>query len=134
VTRAVQRQERAAGDGERTVASIQGGQSLYPAPQFLWVWDGARYPRGSERQAVLARENAAWPAEDGNVPCLWFAPNAPEPNPTADFGLKGKPQLRKQLAANKTFAAVKQCFSAFLRTLSFESVKWNWYWPYPQMI
>jgi hypothetical protein len=48
--------------------------------------------------------------------------------------LKGKTYLRKQFAVNKTLAAVKHCFSAFLRTLSFESIKCRWYWPDPQMI
>jgi hypothetical protein len=48
--------------------------------------------------------------------------------------LKGKTYLRKQFAVNKTFAAVKHCFSTFLRTLSFESIKCHWYWPDPQMI
>ena len=85
-------------------------------------------------QAFLARENADLPEKDWKVTCRLFAPNAPEQNPTEDLWLKGKTQLRKQFAINKTFSAVKQCFSAFLHTLRFDSVKCNWYWPYPQMI
>jgi transposase len=134
VTRAVHLQERTAGDGESTVAYIRWCQSLYPAKKLLFVWDGASYHRGAEMQAFLARENADLSEEDWKVTCLLFAPNAPEQNPTEDLWLKGKTQLRKQFAVNKTFAAVKQCFSAFLRTLSFDSVKCNWYWLHPQMI
>jgi transposase len=74
------------------------------------------------------------PEEDWKVTCLLFAPNAPEQNPIEDLWHKGKTQLRKQFAVNKTFATVKHCFSAFLRPLSFDSTKFNWYWPTPQMI
>jgi len=61
------------------------------------------------------------------------APNAPEQNPTEDLWLKGKTYLRKHFAVNKTFAKVKHCFSVFLHTLSFDSTKFSWYWPAPQM-
>jgi hypothetical protein len=71
---------------------------------------------------------------DWKITCMLFAPNAPEQNPVEDLWLKGKTYLRKQFAVNKTFAAVKQCFSTFLRTLSFQSNKCYWYWPDPQLI
>ena len=54
--------------------------------------------------------------------------------PIEDVWLKGKHYLRKHFAVNKTFAAVKRCFSTFLSSLSFESAKCRWYWPEAQMI
>jgi transposase len=133
VTRELHRQEGAAGNGGNTVAYIQWCQSLYPGKKLLFLWDGASYHRSAEMQAFLARENAGLQEEHWRVTCLLFAPNAPEQNPTEDLWLKGKTHLRKNFAVNKTFAQVKQCFSAFLRSLSFASVKLSWYWPAPQM-
>ena len=134
VTRRVHLHESTVGDGESTVAYIRWCQSLYPGKKLLFLWDGASYHRSAEIQAFLARQNVGLPEEDWPVTCLLFAPNAPEQNPTEDLWLKGKTHLRKQFAVNKTFAAVKHGFSAFLRTLSFDSAKFSWYWPYPQMI
>jgi transposase len=85
-------------------------------------------------QSFLAQENAGLAEEDWKITCVLFAPNAPEQNPLEDLWLKGKTYLRKHFAVNKTFAAVKNCFSIFLRSLSFESVKCGWYWPDPQLI
>jgi len=115
------------------VAYIPWGQSLYPGKKLLFLWDGASYHRSAEMQAFLARENAGLQEEHWRVTWLLFAPNAPEQNPTEDLWLKGKTQLRKNFAVNKTFAQVKQCFSVFLRSLSSASVKLSWYWPAPQM-
>ena len=70
-------------------------------------------------QSFLAHENAGLAEADWQITCVLFAPNAPEQNPIEDVGLKGKTYLRKQFAVNKTFAAVKHCFSAFLRALNF---------------
>jgi len=134
LTREVHLQEGGTGDGENTVAYLQWGQSRYPGKKLLLLWDGASYHRGAEMQEFLARENAGLCEEDWKVTCLLFAPNAPEQNPTEDLWLKGKTHLRKHFAVNKTFAAVKQCFSGFLRALSFDSIKCSWYWPTPQMI
>jgi hypothetical protein len=134
LTREVQLQERGTGDGENTVVYLQWCQSRYPGKQLLFLWDGARYQRSAELQEFLARENAGLREEDGKVPCLLFAPNAPEQHPTEALWLKGKTHLRKQVSVNKPFAAVNQCFSRFLRALSFDSIKCSWYWPTPQMI
>lgn len=134
VTRAVHLQERPVGDGESTVAYIRWCQALYPDKRLLFIWDGASYHRGAEMQPFLAQENAGLAEADGKVTGGLFAPNAPEQNPTEDLWLKGKTYLRKQFAVKKTFAAVKQCFSAFLRALSFDSIKCRWYWPDPQII
>jgi len=134
VTRAVPLYERPAGEGGSTVAYLRWCRDLYPDKKLLLLWDGASYHRGAERPAFLAKENAGLAAADWQGTCVLFAPNAPEQNPIEDLWLKGKTDLRKQFAVNKTFAAVKHCFSTFLRTLSFASVKCNWYWPDPQMI
>jgi transposase len=134
LTREVHLQEGGTGDGENTVAYLQWCQSRYPGKKLLFLWDGASYHRSAEMQEFLARENAGLREEDWKVICLLFAPNAPEQNPTEDLWLKGKTHLRKQFSVNKTFAAVKQCFSKFLRALSFDSIKCSWYWPTPQMI
>ena len=134
LTRTVHLQEKPGGEGSSTVAYLRWCQSLYPDKKLLVLWDGASYHRGAEMQAFLAQTNAGLAEADWKVTCLLFAPHAPEQNPTEDLWLKGKTYLRKQFAVNKTFAAVKQCFSTFLRTLSFDSKKFSWYWPDPQMI
>lgn len=85
-------------------------------------------------QTFLAQENAGLAEADWKITCIPFAPNAPEQNPVEDLWLKGKTYLRKQFAVNKSFAAVKHCFSTFLGALSFESIKCGWYWPDPQLI
>jgi transposase len=133
LTREVHLKEGVTGDGTTTVAYIQWCQSLYPGKRLLFLWDGASYHRSAELQTFLGRENAGLREEHWKVTCLLFAPNAPEQNPTEDLWLKGKTYLRKHFSVNKTFAHVKQCFSVFLRTLSFDSVKFDWYWPTPQM-
>ena len=133
LTHEVHLREGMAGDGENTLAYIQWCQSLYPDKKVLFLWDGASYHRGAAMQEFLARENAGLREEQWQVTCLLFTPNAPEQNPTEDLWLKGKTHLRKHFAVNKTFAKVKHCFSTFLRSLNFESVKVNWYWPVPQM-
>ncbi len=134
LTHAVHLQASPAGDGENRVASIRWCQSLYPGKKLLFLWDGASYHRSAELQAFLARANAGLPEEPWRVTCVLFAPNAPEQNPAEDLWLKGKGHLRRNFATNKTFAHVKQCFSAFLRSLSFDSAKFSWYWPAPQLI
>jgi transposase len=133
LTREVHLQEGTTGDGGNTVAYIQWCQSLYPGKKLLFLWDGASYHRSTELQEFLLRENAGLSEEHWSVTCLLFAPNAPEQNPTEDLWLKGKTHLRKNFAVNKTFAQVKQCFAAFLKSLSFTSTKLSWYWPAPQM-
>jgi transposase len=134
VTGAVHLHEQPAGDGGSTVAYLRWCQALYPDKKLLLLWDGASYHRGAEMQAFLVQQNAGLAEAEWQVTCLVFAPNAPEQNPVEDLWLKGKTYLRKQFAVNKTFAAVKQCFSTFWGTLSFDSVKCRWYWPNPQMI
>lgn len=133
VTREVHLQEGRTGDGETTVAYIQWCQSLYPGKRLLFLWDGASYHRSTDLQVFLARENAGLTEEQWRVTCLRFAPNAPEQNPTEELWLKGKRHLRKQFALNKPFAQVKHCFTAFLRSLKFDSGKLRWYWPSPQL-
>jgi len=133
LTREVHIKEGETGTGENTVAYIQWCQRLYPGKRVLFLWDGASYQRSTAMQAFLARENAGLCEEQWPVTCLLFAPHAPEQNPTEELWLKGKTHLRKHFATNKTFAHVKQCFTAFLRRLNFDSVKVNWYWPTPQL-
>lgn len=134
LTNTVHLLERLVRDGTSTVAYLRWCQSFYPDKKLLFLWDGASYPRGHERQTFLAQENAGLAEADWRITCMRFAPNAPEQNPVEDLWLKGKTYLRKQFAVNKTFAAVKQCFSTFLRTLNFQSSKGRWYWPDPQLI
>lgn len=134
LTKTVHLQERPVGDGVNTVAYLQWCQSLYPDKKLLLLWDGASYHRGQEMQTLLAQENAGVAEADWKIPCVPFAPNAPEQNPLEDVWVKGKTSLRKHFAVNTTFAAVKTCFSTFLRALNFESIKCGWYWPDPQMI
>lgn len=133
LTREVHLQAGETGNGATTVAYIQWCQSLYPGKRLLFLWDGASYHRSTEMQAFLARENAGLGEEQWHVTCLLFAPNAPEQNPTEELWLKGKTHLRKNFAINKTFAHVTHCFTAFLRSLNFDSVKVSWYWPTPQL-
>lgn len=134
LTKTVHLQERPIGDGASTVAYLRWCQTLYPDKQLLVLWDGASYHRGQDMQSFLAQENAGLVEAEWKITCVLFAPNAPEQNPLEDLWLKGKTYLRKQFAVNKTFAAVKQCFSTFLRSLRFDSIKCRWYWPDPQLI
>jgi hypothetical protein len=127
-------QASVAGKGKPTVASIEWCQTLYPDKKLLILWAGASSHRGADLQEFLTRANAGLPEADGNVTCLFFAPNAPEQKPTEDVWLKGKQYLRTQVAVNKTFAQVKRCFSEFLNSLSFTSAKLRWYWPEEQLI
>ena len=127
-------QEQSLGDGSHTVAYLRWCQTLYPDKKLLFLWDGASSHRGQAMQSFLAQENAGLAEAEWTITCMLFAPHAPEQNPVEDLWLKGKTYLRKQFAVNKTFAAVKNCFSTFLRTFSFESVNCGWYWPDPQMI
>lgn len=126
--------EAPTGNDINTVAYIQWCQALSPNKPFLFLWDGASYHRGEERQNFLAQENAGVPEAEGKVTCVRFAPNAPEQNPVEDVWLKGKTHLRKQFARNKTVAHVKACFSSFLNALHFTSTKFSWYWPTAEMI
>ena len=123
LTKTVHLQERPVGDGMSTVAYLRWCQTLYPDKKLLLLWDGASYHRGQEMQTFLAQENAGLDEAEWKITCVLFAPNAPEQNPIEDLWLKGKTYLRKQFAVNKTFAAVKHCFSAFLRSLNFDSIK-----------
>jgi transposase len=134
LTKTVHLQERPVGDGASTVAYLRWCQTLYPDKKLLLLWDGASYHRGQEMQSFLAQENAGLTEAEWRITCMVFAPNAPEQNPLEDLWLKGKTYLRKQFAVNKTFAAVKHCFSTFLRSLNFDSAKCLWYWPDPQTI
>jgi len=122
--------EAPTGKGVHTVAYLQWCQTLYPDKQLVVLWDGASDHRGAEMRTFLAQENA----ELAEVEWKVTSPNAPEQHPPEDLWLKGKTFLRKHFAINKTFTAVKQCFSTFLQTLSFDSKKFRWYWPDPQMI
>ncbi len=134
LTHTVHLQAKPRGEGSHTVAYLQWCQSWYPDKKLLVLWDGASDHRGGEMRTFLAQENAELAEVEWKVTCLRFAPNAPEQHPPEDLWLKGKTFLRKHFAINKTFTAVKQCFSTFLQTLSFDSKKFRWYWPDPQMI
>ena len=134
LTKTVHLQERPVGDGASTVADLRWCQILYPDKKLRLLWDGASDHRGQEMQSFLAPENAGLAEAEWKITCRVFAPNAPEQNPLEDLWRKGKTYLRKQFAVNKTFAAVKHCFSTFLRSLNFDSVKCRWYWPDPQII
>ena len=133
LTGEVHLQECEAGNGATTVAYLEWCQRLYPGKRLLYLWDGASYHRGVEMQEFLVRENAGLAEAEWAVTCLPFAPHAPEQNPVEDLWLKGKNYLRRQFAVNKTFAQVRQCFRDFLQGLQFESAKFRWYWPSPQL-
>lgn len=120
------------GDSCNTVAYIQYLQTLYPGKQLWLLLDNASYHRFAAMQAFLAHLNDRLPEEEWPVTCIPFAPDAPEQNPIEDVWLKGKNFLRKHCTQNKTFASVKQCFVQFLSSLSFDSRKFDWY--YPQIV
>lgn len=122
-----------AGNGKNTVTYVKALQALYPQSRIWLIWDGASYHRYGQMRDYLAEVNADLPPDAWPVTCFLFAPNAPEQNPVEDIWLKGKNWLRKHFAQNKTFAQVKQCFADHLSDLIFHSVKFSWYWPYPQV-
>jgi len=123
-----------AGKGEYTVAYLRWLRERYPDKPIILLWDGASYHRDGQVKALLAEVNDGQAEQAWQLCCLPFAPNAPDQNPVEDIWLQGKNYLRKNFALNKTFAAVKQCFSHFLRQLTFDSVKFSWYAPTPQVI
>jgi len=122
-----------AGKGECTVAYLRWVRNRYPGKRIILVWDGASYHRGSQVKSLLAAVNDGLDEKDWALICLPFAPNAPDQNPVEDIWLQGKTHLRKDFAHNKTFAAVKKCFAHFLHHLRFDSVKFAWYTPDPQI-
>jgi transposase len=122
-----------AGKGEYTVAYLRWVRNRYPGKRIILVWDGASYHRGSQVKTLLAEVNAGLDEKEWALICLPFAPNAPDQNPVEDIWLQGKTDLRKDFAHNKTFAAVKKCFAHFLHPLRFDSVKFAWYTPDPQI-
>lgn len=134
LTHKVQVSEASASNGVNTVADIQWCQTLYPDKPLVSLWDGAGYHRGEEIRKFLAETNAGLVEADWKVPCMCFAPDAPEQNPIEDVWLKGKTHLRTQFTLKKTFAQVKRCFSTFPQTFQFTSTKLSWYWPTEQMI
>jgi transposase len=122
-----------AGKGECTVAYLRWVRNLYPGKRIILLWDGASYHRDSQVKTLLAEVNDGLDEQDWQLICLPFAPNAPDQNPVEDIGLQGKTHLRQNFAQNKTFAAVKKCFAHFLHHLRFDSVKFAWYTPDPQI-
>ena len=123
-----------AGTGENTVTYLRWLQDLYPGKTIILLWDGASYHHDAQLKALLAQVNDGLPEAAWSLCCLPFAPNAPEQNPVEDIWLQGKNFLRKHFWQNKTFAAVKDCFCCFLRTLRFDSAKFAWYSPDPRLI
>ena len=134
LSRQVHVQEFAAGNADNTVAYLKWLQELYPGKKLLLLWDGASYHRDSQLQAFLAQVNAGLTESDWKLTLLRFAPNAPEQNPMEDLWLAGKNHLRRCFAHNKTFAQVKACFRLFLSAFRLDSIKFDWYAPYPQII
>lgn len=123
-----------AGKGEWTVAYLRWVQGLYPDKKIILLWDGASYHRDTRVKALLTELNEGKEEKDWSLLCLSFAPNAPQQNPVEDIWLQGKNHLRKNFAQNKTFSAVKKCFTHFLQQFRLESVKFAWYTPDPQFI
>jgi transposase len=121
-------------NGANTVAYVKYLQGLYPQARLLLIWDGATYHRFAEMRDYLTEINAGLSEEAWKVTCLLFASNAPEQNPVEDIWLKGKNWLRKHFAQNKTFTQVKLCFVDHLTDKVFQSAKFSWYWPHPQII
>lgn len=118
-----------AGQGVWTVAYLRWLRDYYPGKRIIILWDGASYHRSAEVKTLLAEVNAGLAEPDWQLTCWLFAPNAPDQNPVEDIWLQGKNYLRRHFALNKTFAAVKTCFSQFLDQFRFDSVKFAWYFP-----
>lgn len=123
-----------AGNASHTVAYVKVMQQLYPQAKLWFIWDGASYHRFAEMREYLAEINAGLEETDWRVTCILLAPNAPEQNPVEDIWLKGKNWLRKHFSQNKSFAQIKQCFLAHLKDQCFDSAKFDWYMPNPQLI
>jgi transposase len=122
-----------AGKGDYTVAYLRWILDQYPGQQIIILWDGASYHRDAQVRAFLAEVNGSKEEKEWSMLCIPFAPNAPDQNPVEDIWLQGKNYLRKCFAQNKTFAAVKKCFSQFLDQFRLNSVKFRWYIPTPQI-
>lgn len=120
-------QEYSAGNGENTVAFIKHLQKQRPGRRLVLIWDGASYHKSKEMKAFLADVNAGQDAEQWQVRCILFAPNAPEQNPVEDVWLQTKNFIRKYWLLCKSFAVVKWLFKFFTHHQHFEFPKLEQY-------
>lgn len=118
------------GNGKNTVEFIKYLQSLYEGKKLWIIWDNSSYHCFGDMQTFLTESNSNLPQTHWPIHCIGFAPNCPEQNPVEDIWLKAKNFLRKNFFRNNSFAKVKSCFSSFLDSISFDCIKFNWYFPH----
>jgi transposase len=121
------------GNGENTVSYLRWLRQVYEGKRLLVLWDGATYHRDQNVKEFLAEVNFGLEENDWLVTLMPFAPNAADQNPVEDIWLAGKNYLRRKFSENKTFAAVKESFSNFLRSFLLDSIKFDWYAPSTQI-
>lgn len=117
------------GNGKNTVEFIKYLQSIYEGKKLIIIWDNSSYHCFGDTQTFLSESNSKLPQKDWPITCIGFAPNCPQQNPVEDIWLKGKNFLRKNFFSNNSFAKVISCFSSFLNSFSFDSSKFDWYFP-----
>ena len=122
------------GNGESTVAFMQGLREKYPKKRFAIIWDGASYHTGEEMVNYLQQVNNGLEPDEWVVTCLLFAPNAPEQNPMEDIWLKGKQFVRKNWFLCDTFRKVKELFMQSIENARFVFDKLFMYAPFLEII
>jgi transposase len=98
------------------------------------IWDGASYHRFGEFRDFLAEVNNETSAEERQINCILFAPNAPQQNPVEDIWLQAKNFLRRYWHLCRSFQAVKILFELFANHQKFDFPKLNWYQAAAQLI
>jgi transposase len=116
-----------AGNGESTVKFVKNLQRKYQHKKIVLIWDGASYHRFGEFREYLAQVNQASLADNLEITCILFAPNAPQQNPVEDIWLQAKNFLRKYWYLCKSFWAVKKLFELFYDSSEFDFPKIHQY-------
>jgi putative transposase len=121
--------EYPAGNSENTIEFIKSLQTQRPGQKIALIWDGASYHKSDQMKEFLASVNENNEPKQWLIPCIVFAPNAPEQNPVEDVWLQAKNFLRKFWNLCKSFPVVKWLFKFFTNHQKFDFPKLHQYAP-----
>jgi transposase len=105
-----------------------------PNRRIALFWDGASYHGSHEFQDYLSQVNHDLEAEDWQITCLKFAPNAPEQDPVEDIWLQTKNFIRTFRPLCHSFKSVKWLFQFFADGQVFEFPKIHEYGLFTQLV
>lgn len=98
------------------------------------IWDGASYHGSHEFKDYLSQVNQDLDAQDWQITCLKFAPNAPEQDPVEDIWLQTKNFVRSFYHLCYSFKSVKWLFEFFADGQVFEFPKIHEYGLFTQPV